>query len=125
MTYQGLIKDKRYNIDTVLIEQEAKAVMQKQGQKVQDEARQEILREQGMDNKQIVEKSLDEFAEMGEMEAFSDMLGEMMAKQEERKNQFEQQAKQRKKLISQEVEKAERKYGVLITPKVKEAGKLP
>ena len=45
MTYQGLIKDKRYNIDTVLIEQEAKAVMQKQGQKVQDEARQEILRE--------------------------------------------------------------------------------
>lgn len=52
-----------------------------------------------MDNKQIVEKSLNEFKEMNEMDAFSDVLGEMMARQEEKKNVVEQMTKQRKKAI--------------------------
>ena len=33
-----------------------------------------------MDNKQIVEESLDEFGEMCKMDAFSDVIGEMMAR---------------------------------------------
>ena len=81
-----------------------------------------------MDNKQIVEKSLNEFKEMNEMDAFSDVLGEMMARQEEKKSVVEQMTKQRKKMINQQIEKTEKKYGVLITPKVggstKVGGKL-
>ena len=34
MTYQGIIKDKRYKIDEVLVEQSNKAEMVKEGQKV-------------------------------------------------------------------------------------------
>ena len=34
MTYQGIIKDKRYKIDEVLVEQNSRAEMVKQGQKV-------------------------------------------------------------------------------------------
>ena len=81
-----------------------------------------------MDNKQIVEKSLNEFAEMGEMDSFSDMLGEMMARQEEKKSVVEAQHQVRKKMINKEIEKTEKKYGVLITPKqggsTKVGGKL-
>ena len=47
---------------------------------MQDEVRQEIKREKGMDEKQIVEESLDEFKEMQQMDNFNDMLGEMLAR---------------------------------------------
>ena len=52
----------------------------KKAMKIQDEIRQEVKREKGMDNKQIVAESLEEFKEMNEMDAFSDVLGEMMAR---------------------------------------------
>ena len=73
-----------------------------------------------MDNKQIVEESLDEFGEMCKMDAFSDVIGEMMARQEESKKTTAEEKKVRQKKIDTVVEKAETKYGVMITPKVQD-----
>ena len=50
------------------------------GEKVKAEVRQEILREKGMDNKKILEESLNEFKEMQQMDSINDMVGEMMAR---------------------------------------------
>ena len=81
MTYQGILKpSKRNNIDEMLIRQMTERDITHKGEKVKAEVRQEILREKGMDNKKILEESLNEFKEMQKMDDFNEMMGEMMAR---------------------------------------------
>ena len=59
-------------------------MVRKQGEKVKNEIRVEIKREQGMDNTEIVSESLNEFAKMDEMDGWLENLSEAMSRQDER-----------------------------------------
>ena len=63
---------------------------------------------------------LDQFAEVKEFENLADTVGEMLATQEERKNEDTKIAELHKQRINEEVDKAGVKYGRLMTPKAKE-----
>ena len=80
------------------------------------EIRIEIRTEQGIDSRMALAKSLEELADESELTKMSEVISDMLTRQQEQKQEQKTEWKERKKKIDAVVLQTEIKYGRIVTP---------
>ena len=93
------------------------AIAKKQ-EEMQAQLRHQIMMEDmGKKPEEIIDESLNNFAQAKEFEDLADTLGEMMVKQDEQKQKSKEQVQRQRQMVDEEIEKTNLKYGRVMTPK--------
>jgi len=90
--------------------------MEEASKKIDSDLKKDINEEKGIDSKQAMKQSLDEFGKMDEMDFMKDAVSGMLARAAESHESVEQEKAKRQKKIKEQVDKAEKKYGKQMTP---------
>ena len=85
MFYAGQVDRRKVDINKMLLQKLTLDKVKQKADQLKSEVRQEVKKERGMNEKQIAEQSLDEFAKCDELADLIDGVSTMLSRQEERK----------------------------------------